>query len=148
YASRPVREGAGCIFGDAPRLEGWGPWRPGSSLLRSSASLPRSVAPEPGGPHPGVGEPSEGAGWRVVASGEDSKGFCTWNLGGETRARRCAVDTVGVSYDHMLLPSGVAATPAEVDAYFVTQEGRAETPAVAAMAAELNDRNAELPEAD
>ncbi|MFI1464991.1 hypothetical protein [Nocardia carnea] len=53
-----------------------------------------------------------------------------------------------MSYDHMLLPSGVAATPAEVDAYFVTQEGRAETPAVAALAAELNDRNAELPEAD
>lgn len=48
----------------------------------------------------------------------------------------------------MLLPSGVAATPAEVDAYFATQEGRAETPQVAALATELNDRNAELPEAD
>ncbi|MBF6349905.1 MULTISPECIES: hypothetical protein [Nocardia] len=53
-----------------------------------------------------------------------------------------------MSYDHMLLPSGVAATPAEVDAYFATQEGRAETAAVTALAAELTDRNAELPEAD
>ncbi|WP_280399551.1 hypothetical protein [Nocardia carnea] len=53
-----------------------------------------------------------------------------------------------MSYDHMLLPSGVAATPAEVDAYFVTQEGRAETEPVAALARELNDRNAELPEED
>ncbi len=68
--------------------------------------------------------------------------------GAETRARRRAIHTVWVSYDHMLLPSGVAATPAEVDAYFATQEGRAETAAVTALAAELTDRNAELPEAD
>ncbi|MFI5715103.1 hypothetical protein [Nocardia sp. NPDC051750] len=53
-----------------------------------------------------------------------------------------------MSYDHMLLPSGVAATPAEADAYFATQEGQDEATGVAAMAAELNDRNAELPESD
>lgn len=48
----------------------------------------------------------------------------------------------------MLLPSGVASTPAEVDAYLTTQQGRPVTAGVAALAAELNDRNAELPEAD
>ncbi|ATL65224.1 hypothetical protein [Nocardia terpenica] len=53
-----------------------------------------------------------------------------------------------MSYDQVLLPSGVAATPAAVDAYLIGQQGRPETEAVAAIAAELNRRNAELPEAD
>jgi hypothetical protein len=53
-----------------------------------------------------------------------------------------------VSYDHLLLPSGVATTPAEVDAYLTGQRGRPETEPVAAIAAELNRRNAALPKAD
>lgn len=64
----------------------------------------------------------------------------------------CPVPTppyaVLVSYDHVLLPSGVAMTIAQVDAYLATQQGRPETESVAAMAAELNRRNAELPEQD
>lgn len=48
----------------------------------------------------------------------------------------------------MLLPSGVASTPEEVDAYLTTQQGRPETDIVAELAGELNVRNAELPESD
>ncbi|MEV3960838.1 hypothetical protein AB0M34_08055 [Nocardia sp. NPDC050193] len=53
-----------------------------------------------------------------------------------------------MSYDHVLLPSGVASTPAEVDAYLTSQQGLPETAEIAAMAAELNARDAELPEED
>ncbi|MBF6333385.1 hypothetical protein [Nocardia transvalensis] len=53
-----------------------------------------------------------------------------------------------MSYDHVLLPSGVAATPAEVDAYLTAQQGRPESETVAAIAAELNRRNERLPEQD
>jgi hypothetical protein len=53
-----------------------------------------------------------------------------------------------VSYDHVLLPSGVAATPAEVDAYLTSQQGMPATAEIAAIAAELGARNAELPEED
>lgn len=53
-----------------------------------------------------------------------------------------------VSYDHVLLPSGVASTPAEVDAYLATQQGQPETADIAALAQELNARNDELPESD
>ncbi|MQY31496.1 hypothetical protein [Nocardia aurantia] len=53
-----------------------------------------------------------------------------------------------MSYDHVLLPSGAAVTPAEVDAYLSAQQGRPEAEPIAAIAAELNRRNAELPEAD
>lgn len=48
----------------------------------------------------------------------------------------------------MLLPSGVASTPAEVDVYLTTQQGQPETAVVAELAAELNARNADLPESD
>lgn len=48
----------------------------------------------------------------------------------------------------MLLPSGAAATPAEVDAYLATQQGLPATETSAAIATELNRRNDELPEAD
>ncbi|WP_280263068.1 hypothetical protein [Nocardia wallacei] len=53
-----------------------------------------------------------------------------------------------MSYDHVLLPSGAAATPDEVDAYLTAQRGLPEAEAVAQMAAELNRRNDELPERD
>ncbi|MGK8502796.1 hypothetical protein [Nocardia asiatica] len=53
-----------------------------------------------------------------------------------------------MSYDHVLLPSGVASSIAEVDAYLSTQQGVPESETVAAIAAELNRRNAELPEED
>ncbi|WP_328390040.1 hypothetical protein [Nocardia sp. NBC_00416] len=53
-----------------------------------------------------------------------------------------------MSYDHVLLPSGVASTPAEVDAYLATQQGQPETADIAALAQELNARNDELPESD
>ncbi|MEU4316105.1 hypothetical protein [Nocardia sp. NPDC024068] len=53
-----------------------------------------------------------------------------------------------MSYDHVLLPSGVASTPEEVDAYLTAQRGQPETAEIAALAEELNARNAELPEAD
>lgn len=53
-----------------------------------------------------------------------------------------------MSYDHVLLPSGAATTPAEVDAYLTAQEGEQEAEIVAELAAELNRRNQELPEAD
>ncbi|QLY31283.1 hypothetical protein [Nocardia huaxiensis] len=53
-----------------------------------------------------------------------------------------------MSYDLVLLPSGAAATPAEVDAYLTTQDGHPATEVVAEIAAELDKRNAALPEAD
>ncbi|MFI9505701.1 hypothetical protein [Nocardia sp. NPDC052566] len=53
-----------------------------------------------------------------------------------------------MSYDHVLLPSGAASTLAEVDAYLSSQQGIAETEVVAALAAALNKRNAELPQDD
>jgi hypothetical protein len=53
-----------------------------------------------------------------------------------------------VNYDHVLLPSGAASTLTEVDTYLSTQQGLAETDVVARLAAELNKRNAELPESD
>ncbi|MFD0361947.1 hypothetical protein ACFQZZ_10880 [Nocardia sp. GCM10030253] len=53
-----------------------------------------------------------------------------------------------MNYDLVLLPSGAASTLAEVDTYLSTQQGLAETDVVAMLAAELNKRNAELPEED
>ncbi|MFI5781339.1 hypothetical protein [Nocardia sp. NPDC051570] len=53
-----------------------------------------------------------------------------------------------MSYDQVLLPSGVASTPAAADAYLTGQQGLPEAEAVAAIAAELNGRNAALPERD
>ncbi|WP_454194631.1 hypothetical protein [Nocardia sp. Marseille-Q1738] len=53
-----------------------------------------------------------------------------------------------MSYDHVLLPSGVASSIAQVDAYLSTQQGIPEAGVVAQIAAELNRRNAELPEED
>lgn len=53
-----------------------------------------------------------------------------------------------MSYDHVLLPSGVASTPAEVEDYLTAQQGRPESEQAAAIAAELTRLNSELPEAD
>ncbi|WP_280235009.1 hypothetical protein [Nocardia cyriacigeorgica] len=53
-----------------------------------------------------------------------------------------------MSYDHILLPSGAATTPAEVDAYLTTQQGQPQSEIVADIAAEVNRRNDELPEED
>ncbi|WP_216916090.1 hypothetical protein [Nocardia noduli] len=53
-----------------------------------------------------------------------------------------------MNYDHVLLPSGVASTPDEADEYLAGQQGLAETEVVAELAAVLNRRNGELPEAD
>ncbi len=53
-----------------------------------------------------------------------------------------------MSYDQVLLPSGVASTSDEVDAYLTGQQGLPETEPVAAVAAELNRRNDALPEQD
>ena len=53
-----------------------------------------------------------------------------------------------VSYDHILLPSGAAVTPDEIDAYLSGQEGLDESAAIAEIAAAVNARNAELPEQD
>ncbi|MGV9674668.1 hypothetical protein ACWDSJ_05265 [Nocardia sp. NPDC003482] len=53
-----------------------------------------------------------------------------------------------MSYDQVLLPSGVATTLEEVDAYLTGQQGRPEAELVAAIAAELNRRNAALPDRD
>ena len=50
-----------------------------------------------------------------------------------------------MSYDHILLPSGVATSVDEVDAYLATQEGRPESAEIVEIATELNARNAELP---
>ncbi|NNH73271.1 hypothetical protein HLB23_26015 [Nocardia uniformis] len=53
-----------------------------------------------------------------------------------------------MSYDHILLPSGAATTPAEVDAHLTAQQGVPEAEIVAEIASELNRRNEELPEED
>ncbi|ONM47461.1 hypothetical protein [Nocardia donostiensis] len=53
-----------------------------------------------------------------------------------------------MSYNHVLLPSGVASTPAEVDAYLVTQQGLPATESIAAIAAEVNRRNTATAEED
>ncbi|MRH85944.1 hypothetical protein GFY24_00425 [Nocardia sp. SYP-A9097] len=53
-----------------------------------------------------------------------------------------------MSYDHVLLPSGVAPTPAELDAFLTAQNGRPAAELVAELAAELDKRNGELAEAD
>ncbi|MGV9413710.1 hypothetical protein ACWDOP_27750 [Nocardia sp. NPDC003693] len=53
-----------------------------------------------------------------------------------------------MSYDHVLLPSGAAATPDAVDAYLTTQDGKPAADVVAEIAAELDRRNGELPESD
>ncbi|MDO3650777.1 hypothetical protein [Nocardia mangyaensis] len=50
-----------------------------------------------------------------------------------------------MSYDHILLPSGVASSVDEVDAYLAAQEGLPESEAIAEIAIELNARNSELP---
>ncbi|MFD4357167.1 hypothetical protein ACFWPK_13750 [Nocardia sp. NPDC058519] len=50
-----------------------------------------------------------------------------------------------MSYDHILLPSGVASSVDEIDAYLAAQEGLTESEPIAEIAAELNARNAELP---
>lgn len=50
-----------------------------------------------------------------------------------------------MSYDHILLPSGVATSVDEVDAYLAAQEGQPESAAIVEIATELNARNAELP---
>ncbi|WP_433661178.1 hypothetical protein ACQPW1_02575 [Nocardia sp. CA-128927] len=53
-----------------------------------------------------------------------------------------------MSYDHVLLPSGVASSISEVDAYLSTQQGLPQAGMVAQIAAELNKANAEVPESD
>ncbi|WP_330183939.1 hypothetical protein OHB26_10135 [Nocardia sp. NBC_01503] len=53
-----------------------------------------------------------------------------------------------MSYDHVLLPSGVATTPAALDAFLTAQNGKPAAEPVAEMAAELDRRNGELAEAD
>ncbi|WP_067825606.1 hypothetical protein [Nocardia inohanensis] len=53
-----------------------------------------------------------------------------------------------MSYDHVLLPSGAAVTPAEVDEYLTAQDGKPAAAAIAEIAAELDQRNGELPEVD
>ncbi|WP_433577598.1 hypothetical protein [Nocardia brasiliensis] len=53
-----------------------------------------------------------------------------------------------MSYDHVLLPSGVASSISEVDAYLSTQQGVRESEVVAQIATELNKRNDELPADD
>lgn len=50
-----------------------------------------------------------------------------------------------MSYDHILLPSGVATSVDEVDAYLASQEGQPESAEIAQIAAVLNGRNGELP---
>ncbi|MEV6772518.1 hypothetical protein AB0N05_28170 [Nocardia sp. NPDC051030] len=53
-----------------------------------------------------------------------------------------------MSYDHVLLPSGAAATTSEVDSYLMSQDGQPVPEALAEIAAELNRLNDKLPEAD
>ncbi|UGT59487.1 hypothetical protein [Nocardia asteroides] len=53
-----------------------------------------------------------------------------------------------MSYDLVLLPSGVASTVPAAEEYLDAQEGKPESAAVAEIAAELNRRNGELPEDD
>ncbi|GAB0101977.1 hypothetical protein JMUB6875_09440 [Nocardia sp. JMUB6875] len=53
-----------------------------------------------------------------------------------------------MSYDLVLLPSGAAASAEAVDAYLTAQDGRPAGDVVGEIAAELDKRNAELPEID
>lgn len=53
-----------------------------------------------------------------------------------------------MSYDHVLLPAGAAASADAVEAYLAGQQGQPESEIVAAIAAEVNRRNDELPEQD
>ncbi len=53
-----------------------------------------------------------------------------------------------MSYDHVLLPSGAATTPAAVETYLSGQNGAPEAEVVAAIAAEVNRRNDALPESE
>ncbi|MEU1206310.1 hypothetical protein [Nocardia sp. NPDC005825] len=53
-----------------------------------------------------------------------------------------------MSYDLVLLPSGVASSPTEVDDHLTGQEGRPAGAAITEIAAELDKRNTELPEVD
>ncbi|GAA5045315.1 hypothetical protein [Nocardia callitridis] len=53
-----------------------------------------------------------------------------------------------MSYEHVLLPSGAATSPAEADAYLSTQQGVPESATVAAIAAELNRRDEQTPDED
>ncbi|PPJ07174.1 hypothetical protein [Nocardia nova] len=51
-----------------------------------------------------------------------------------------------MSYDHVLLPAGIATSPDAVETYLAAQQGRPQTETVAAIAAEVNRRNDALPE--
>ncbi|MFJ4656295.1 hypothetical protein ACIP5Y_33950 [Nocardia sp. NPDC088792] len=53
-----------------------------------------------------------------------------------------------MSYDHVLLPAGAVSTATEVDGFLTAQDGQPVAAAIAEIAAELDKRNAELPEAD
>ena len=53
-----------------------------------------------------------------------------------------------VSYDHVLLPAGAAATADDVDAYYAAQHGQPTSAAISAIAAGLNRHNSERPESD
>ena len=53
-----------------------------------------------------------------------------------------------MSYDHVLLPAGAAASADAVEAYLAGQQGQGETEIVAAIAAEVNRRNDEVSEQD
>ncbi|WP_227984914.1 hypothetical protein [Nocardia spumae] len=53
-----------------------------------------------------------------------------------------------MSYDHVLLPAGVATTTDAVETYLAAQQGQPATDAVTAIAADVNRRNEELPEED
>jgi len=53
-----------------------------------------------------------------------------------------------VNYDLVLLPSGVARTPSEVDDYLTAQQGLPTTDAVREMAAIIDERDSALPEED
>lgn len=51
-----------------------------------------------------------------------------------------------MSYDHVLLPAGIATSPDAVETYLAAQQGRPQNETVAAIAAEVNRRNDALPE--
>ncbi|MBO0853652.1 MAG: hypothetical protein J2P18_07780 [Nocardia sp.] len=51
-----------------------------------------------------------------------------------------------MSYDHVLLPAGIATTADAVETYLAAQQGRHQTDVVAEIAAEVNRRNDVLPE--
>lgn len=91
-----------------------------------------------------VGVPARRRSWRASGPLGEFDHAAHHIAGGVRRHRTLA----SVSYDHVLLPSGVASTITEVDAFLAAQQGIAETQLVARIAAELNARNAGLPEAD